>query len=63
MESEKMKCDRYVKSTITEEDGTCWGCDNYWNNGCPYGRQADKKDWKDLEAIKREEKDKAVKQK
>ena len=48
-----MECDKYVKSTVTnevtEEDEICRGCDNFWNNGCPYGKQADEDDWKALD--------------
>jgi len=47
-----MICDKFEKITKTEKvdtiDGdeiSCSECEKYWNNGCPYGKQADKNDW------------------
>jgi hypothetical protein len=49
MKGLSMECDKFLKSTMTEEDGTCWGCDNFWNNGCPYGKQANENDWRAID--------------
>ena len=41
-----MDCDKFVQASFSKNSDSCWDCERFWDNGCPYGKQATSDDYR-----------------